>query len=47
MKEYEFSEAETARIRAALETWASYGVSADRRWLEPLLVAMFSADARC
>jgi hypothetical protein len=36
-KEYEFSDPEVTRIRAALQTWNSYGVAADRRWLEPLL----------
>src|ERR1035437_7288872 len=36
-KDFEFSDPETARIKAAIETWDSYGVSADRRWLEPLL----------
>jgi hypothetical protein len=39
-KEFDFSEAEIARIRAALQTWDSYGVSADRHWLEPLLQAI-------
>ena len=37
VKDLEFTDAETARIRAALETWPAYGVDADRRWLEPLL----------
>ena len=35
-----FSEAEMARIRAALETWDSYAAATDRHWLEPLLCAI-------
>jgi hypothetical protein len=42
-KEFECSEQELARIRAAIETWDSYGATADRRWLEPLLGALFPA----
>jgi hypothetical protein len=42
-KEFEFSEAEIARIRAALQTWDSYGVAADRTWLAPLIDALFAA----
>ena len=41
-KESEFSEPELARIKAAIQTWDSYGVNADRRWLEPLIGALFS-----
>jgi hypothetical protein len=44
-KEFEFTEAEIARIRAALQTWDSYGVAADRRWLQPLLDLLFAGDA--
>jgi hypothetical protein len=36
-KDFEFSDPEVARIRAAVQTWESYGANADRRWLEPLL----------
>ncbi|MBZ5624165.1 MAG: hypothetical protein LAQ69_36525 [Acidobacteriia bacterium] len=43
-KEFEFSDPELARIRAAIETWDSYGANADRRWLEPLVEALFSAE---
>jgi hypothetical protein len=38
-KDFEFTESEVARIRSALETWAHYGATADRPWLEPLLDA--------
>ena len=38
-KDFAFTEAEVARIRLALETWAHYSATADRRWLEPLLDA--------
>ena len=44
-KEFEFSDPEVARIRAAIETWDGYGASADRHWLEPLVNLMFSAAA--
>jgi len=37
VRAFEFTDAEAARIRAALETWPAYGAAADRRWLEPLL----------
>ncbi len=30
-REYEFTEAEVARIRAAVRTWDSYGANVDRR----------------
>jgi len=40
-KEFEFTEAEVARIRAALQTWDSYGAAADRKWLQPLLDLLF------
>jgi hypothetical protein len=43
-KEFEFTEAEAARIKAALQTWDSYGAAADRRWLQPLVEALFSAE---
>ena len=36
-KAFEFTDAEAARLRAALETWPAYGAAADRCWLEPLL----------
>src|ERR1700674_985311 len=36
-KEFEFSDVETARIKAALQTWDSYTANADRRWLQPLV----------
>jgi hypothetical protein len=42
-KEFEFSDPEAARIKAAIETWDDYGAAADRRWLEPLVNAMFCA----
>jgi hypothetical protein len=43
-KEFEFTETEVARIRAALQTWDSYGAAADRQWLQPLLDLLFAAD---
>jgi hypothetical protein len=41
VKEFDFSEPEVARIKAAIQTWDSYGAAADRHWLEPLVVATF------
>jgi hypothetical protein len=45
-KAFEVSDPEVARIKAAIETWDSYGANADRRWLEPLVEALFSAGTR-
>ena len=36
MKEFEFSAAEVVSIKAAIQTWDSYGVNADRHWLQSL-----------
>ena len=41
-REFAFSNQEVARIKAAIQTWDSYGVNAVRRWLEPLVEAFFS-----
>jgi hypothetical protein len=43
-KEFEFTDPEVARIKAAIQMWDSYGVSADRRWLQPLVERLFSAE---
>jgi hypothetical protein len=43
-REFEFTEAEIARIKASVESWHDYGANADRRWLEPLLGGL-SRDA--
>ncbi len=43
-KNFDFSDAETARIRVALQLWTDYGVASDRRWLEPLLSATALAE---
>ena len=40
-KEFEFSDPEIAHVKASIQTWDSYGASADRRWLEPLIGALF------
>lgn len=39
--EFEFTEHEIARIKAAVQTWDSYGVAADRGWLQPVIEALF------
>lgn len=36
-KEFDFTDAEFARIKAAVEAWDGYGAATDRHWLEPLL----------
>ena len=43
-QDYEFSDVETARIKAAIQTWDSYTANADRRWLQPLVEALFSTE---
>lgn len=45
-REVELEDAEVARLRAAIETWTSYGVSTDRRWLEPLLDILTDGTGR-
>ena len=43
-KEFEFTDPEAARIRAAIETWDGYGASVDRHWLEPLVKTLLPAN---
>ncbi len=43
-RDFEFTDAEVARIKAALQTWDSYGVAADRGWLQPLVETLFSTE---
>jgi len=45
-KEFEFTDAEVARIKVAIETWSNYGVANDRRWLEPLLDVVIRTEPR-
>ena len=44
VKEFELADAEVVRVKAAIETWDAYGAAADRRWLEPLVSALFAPD---
>lgn len=46
VKDFDLTDAEVARIKAAIETWGSYGVTTDRRWLEPLLELIIRAEPR-
>ena len=39
-KGFDFTDADVARIRSALDTWTMYAAGADRSWLEPLLSAV-------
>jgi hypothetical protein len=41
---FEFSDVETARIKAAIQAWDSYTANADRRWLQPLGETLFPTD---
>ena len=45
-KEFEFSDPEATRIKVAIQMWDSYGVNAERRWLQPLVETLFSAEPR-
>ncbi len=45
-KEFEFTDADIARITATIETWDGYGVNSDRRWLEPLLMFLLESKPR-
>ncbi len=42
VREFDFNDMELSRVKAALQTWDSYGVAADRSWLEPILHELFS-----
>jgi hypothetical protein len=39
-RDFDFTETELARMRAAVENWTGYGAGSDRRWLEPLLALL-------
>jgi hypothetical protein len=41
-KELDFTDAEVARLKAAIETWDAYAAAADRRWLQPLVETLFA-----
>ena len=43
-REFEFTDPEVARIKAALQMCDSYGANADRRWLQPLVETLFSTQ---
>ena len=43
-KEFEFTDPEVARLKAAVQMWDSYGAAADRPWLEPILVSLFGQN---
>ena len=43
-QDFEFSEVEVSRIKAALQTWDSYTVSSDRCWLQPIVEELFSTE---
>ncbi|MCX6625658.1 MAG: hypothetical protein NTY38_32275, partial [Acidobacteria bacterium] len=41
---FEFTDGEVAKIKVSIETWDSYGANADRRWLQPLVDALFHTE---
>jgi hypothetical protein len=41
-KEFEFTDPEVARMKAALQTWGAYAANSDRRWLERSVSALFT-----
>jgi len=41
-KEFDFTDTEVARIRTVIQSWDAYSVTADRRWLEPLIHGLFA-----
>lgn len=43
-KELELSDREIACIISAIQTWDSYGAQCDRRWLQPLIAALFPTE---
>lgn len=43
VKEFEFNDPDIARIKTAIQTWDGYGANSDRKWLEPILCALFFA----
>src|SRR5690242_16828134 len=43
---FEFTDAEVARIKVAIETCENYGVTADRHWLEPLVDELYSGNLK-
>ena len=45
-QDFDLCEAEVARLTAALQTWDSYAAGVDRRWLEPLIRALFSPEGK-
>ena len=43
-KDFEFTDPEVARLKAAIQLWDSYGVAAERRWLQPLVEIFFPTN---
>lgn len=43
-QDFEFSDVEVGRIKAAIQTCDSYTANADRRWLQPLVEVLFSTE---
>jgi hypothetical protein len=43
-KDFDFTEAEVARIKCAIQMWESFGAATDRRWLKPIVDAWFTPE---
>ena len=41
-REFEFTDSEIVRVRAAIGEWESYAAGSDRCWLQPLIEVLFS-----
>lgn len=44
LKDFELSDSDLARMKAAIQTWDSYSVEADRCWLQPLVRELFDSE---
>lgn len=44
-RDFDFTDTDLDRIKNGIETWDGYSAAADRRWLEPLIRAVFPPDA--
>lgn len=40
-QEFDFADSDVVRIKAAIEAWDNYGATVDRRWLQPLVDALW------
>jgi len=43
-REFEFTDPEIARIKAAIQTWDSFSAGNDRRWLAPVVAVILPTN---